>query len=92
MEIVSFANSKALWSNHTSTRKLGRCFDVIMRDEPPVPGAVIEPMSLCYQAHVNAKQVVVPCDASVRGNVRVVQKCGYVLDAKTLPLTRISSA
>ena len=76
----------------TLTRKIGRCFDVIMKNEPPVPEAVIEPMSLCYQAHVNAKQVVVPCDASVRGNVRVVQKCGYVLDAKTLPLTRISSA
>ena len=63
-----------------------------MRNEPPVPEAVIEPMSLCYQAQVNAKQVVVPCDASARGNFRVVQKCGYVLDAKTLLLTRISSA
>ena len=27
MEIVSFANSKVLWFNHTSMRKIGRCFD-----------------------------------------------------------------
>ena len=41
---------------------------------------------------VNAKQIVVPFDASVRRIPWFVQKCVYVLDAKTLLLTKIWSA
>ena len=82
MEIISFANSKVLSSNYTQMRKLERCFDAILTDEPPAPEAVIE-MSLC-KCNTGCSTIRCKCKNSL-----VVQKRVYVLDAKMLPLTSL---
>ena len=84
MEIISFANSKVLSSNYTQMRKLERCFDAILTDEPPAPEAVIE-MSLC-KCKTGCSTMWCKCKKNC------VQKCVYVLDTKTLLFTRIWSA
>ena len=62
--------------------KLGDVLMPNLMDEPPAPEAVIE-ISLC-----KCKQFEVSYDASVRGIPWFVQKCVYILDVKTLLLTR----
>ena len=63
-------------------RKLERCFDAILTDEPQAPEAVIE-MSLC-KCNTGCSTIRCKCKNSL-----VVQKRVYVLDVKTLPLASL---
>ena len=64
METISFANSKVLWSNHTQIRKFERCFDAILTPSWRINLQLQKLLS--KWVFVNAKQVAVPFNASVR--------------------------